>query len=175
LDERSLIAHSHYRDEASKLDHVVLAVIAAVTAYGAQSLSPRPFVWTLSAYNIELLSLVALLVALFSAFKRVETTVEVLRLNFGYLHSLERRGKSMQLVHSAAPGLNVETGDVYTPAQAQAEAEAMDRRAEEFRPQLEKMQNASLFWYKTRNRLFLLGLCLLIASRILLGCEAPAF
>lgn len=173
MEQRSLLAYSRYRDEASKLDHAVLAVIAAVTAYGAQAISPRPLAWALNAYNIELASLMALLVALFFAFKRVEMVVEVLRLNADCLHVLERRGQAMKLVQTPTPEptLNIATGDIYTLEEATAEAQTMDRKAQELRPLIEKRQNAALLWYKVRNRFFLLGLALLVASRIAIGYE----
>src|SRR5438105_12084052 len=109
--------HASYK-AGQQFDYFMLGVISAIVAYIAQNVQPRTF--TSASYDVYLVSVVALLLALYCGIARIEQSNVYRQLNAKLLHLAEKRGKATEALQNLAPGasvLNTETGESHTGAQ----------------------------------------------------------
>ena len=93
-DNRSLIESGYYREGLQRFEYVIVGVSLALCAYVAQTLHPEKLAF-LSAYTIEVVSLALLILSAGVGLKRIESLVQISRLNSQLLDAIEKRGAIM--------------------------------------------------------------------------------
>ena len=172
MEQRSLVAYENWREASARFDYLVLGFIAAVTAYIGQSIRPARLAWAANGLNLELVSLALLVGAVVAGFKRVETNVEMFRLNHEYLHAFEARAAMAEVLRNASPAFNAQTGEPVSHAVAAARYPELGEQAKRIQEVLDRAVATSVRMYKLRNWLFALGFAALVVSRILAAYQA---
>jgi len=162
--ERSDKVYDNWRQGAEKFDYFVLGVTGALCAYISQTYTPEKL--GLNPGTLELLSLVLLVCAAAAGFKRVETVIEITRLNHWVLRANEERGELISKSRSQ-PILNKLTGDILSPQEVQQHLNALARSIPSFDLQVKNAQSSALHWYRIRNSLILVGFVVLVSAKIL--------
>jgi len=162
--ERSDKVHDNWRQGAEKFDYFVLGVTGALCAYISQTYAPEKL--GLNSGTIELLSLVLLVCAAVAGFKRVETAIEVTRLNHWLLRANEERGALISKSRSQ-PILNESTGDILSPQMVQQRLNDLARSIPGLDLQITETRSSALRWYRIRNLFILVGFVVLVSAKIL--------
>ncbi|MGX0890928.1 hypothetical protein AB7M22_002936 [Pseudomonas sp. ADAK2 TE3594] len=98
--ERSLIAHAAFRESSEKFDHLVLAIIVAVSGFLVQTI---PFGKVgLNVETMYLYSLILFGCSGLAAFKRTEWAILVHSKNHGMLDAIEKRDEANYLGNKVA-------------------------------------------------------------------------
>lgn len=163
MSERSDSLYLKWKESAEKFDYFMLGVLGALCAYLAQGYKPSQVGF--NPGTLELLALLTLVLGAVTGFRRIEATMLVTLLNQQSLHTNERRGVMASVIQNG-PGVNTQTGQTYTPAFAQQEAERLTRKLEALKPQLESAKAQALRRYHLRNGLTLIGFLMLLAAKL---------
>jgi len=162
--DRSDKLHFEWRASTEKFDYFVLGVIFALCAFIGQAYKPRGSLSIPDA--LEITSLLILVLAAISGFKRLEQTILVSAVNSQRLHALEAKGGMVDKMQNGLSLINAATGDFYSPEQAVARVEKLNKKIKLLEGPLEKHKQLALVYYKRRNLAALIGFLLLIAARI---------
>lgn len=162
--DRSDKAYEHWREASEKFDYFMTGLTGALVAYLGQAL--RPTRLGLNVPSLEVLAVATLVTSAVLGFKRIETNVTLLRGQAKRLYGEESRGALLEAAAKGA-GLNVSTGDVFTPRQLIERAEIHRKGVESLRVSLDEVAARSGTYYQWRNRTLLCGFALLAAARIL--------
>ena len=162
--ERSDKVYDNWRQGAEKFDYFVLGLTGALCAYISQTYTPEKL--GLNPGTLELLSLALLVFAAIAGFKRVETIIEITRLNHWSLRANEERGALISKSRSQ-PLLNESTGDILSPQMVQQHVNALTHSIASFDPQIKNAQSSALLWYRIRNLLILVGFAVLVSAKVL--------
>src|SRR5262252_5152190 len=92
-DNRSLIESGYYRG-LQHFEYFIVGVSLALCAYAGHTLHPQKLTF-LSAYTIEVVSLALLILSAGVGLKRIESLVQISRLNGQLLDAIEKRGAVM--------------------------------------------------------------------------------
>jgi hypothetical protein len=79
-DNRRLIEFGYYREGLQRFEYFIVGVSLALCGYVGQTLHPEKLTF-LSAYTIEVISLALLILSAGVGFKRIESLVQIIRLN----------------------------------------------------------------------------------------------
>ena len=162
--ERSDKVYDNWRQGAEKFDYFVLGLTGALCAYISQTYTPEKL--GINPGTLELLSLALLVSAAIAGFKRVETIIEITRLNHWMLRTNEERGALISKSRSQ-PMLNESTGDILSPQMVQQHVNALTRSIPSFDLQIKNAQLSALRWYRIRNVLILAGFVVLVSAKVL--------
>ncbi len=169
MSERSLLAYQSYHDTSVRFDYFVSGLTGALCAYVAQHLKPERI--TFSPYLLELVALGFLIASVIFAFRRLESTVQLLKRMHGRLEFEEQlaaivKGYTGNTMHTSQ-------GELLTP-------ERMQRRAELLRDAIagaEQLQEQSitksLRTYQYRNATLFVGFVLLVVAKVLHPYASP--
>jgi hypothetical protein len=160
---RSDAVHEKWRESTEKFDYFILGVVGALCAYISQTYKPERI--GLNPGTLDLLALLVLVLGAVFGFRRIEMTNLATMINQRVLHSNERRGALVSVVHKG-PRVNTETGEVYTPEYASQEVAKLTKLIELHHPKLESAQRRAQRYYKLRNAFTLTGFLMLLSAKL---------
>src|SRR5438128_265095 len=161
-DERSLIEFGYYREGLQRFEYFIVGVSLALCAYVGQTLRPEKLTLS-SAYTIEVVSLALIIISAAIGFKRIESLVQLSRLNAQLLDAKEKQWQLITAIPNAK-GLivNAVTGDVLD-LQAAANWKNQLQNKIKLLEELVKTEKAKASrLYTRRNALLLVGFCGLV-------------
>jgi hypothetical protein len=166
-DNRSLLEFGYYREGLQRFEYFIVGISVALCAYVGLTLHPEKLTF-LSAYTIEVVSLALLILSAGVGLKRIESLVQVSRLNGQLLDAIEKRGAIM----TAKPnfeGLIVVKypGRLLTSEAAANWVRGLNDKIQVLHHMIEKETTRAESLYKWRNRLLLIGFCGLVLSKVL--------
>jgi len=153
---------------AQQFDYFMLGMIGAMVAYIAQNVEPRTF--NSPSYDIYIVAVIALLLALYCGIARIERSNLYRQLNAKSLHLAEKRGKlteALQQVQLGGSVLNTETGESHTAPEIIAMIRDISDELPKGQRALHKVAASSLSFYKWRTRLFLFGVTGVFVAKVL--------
>ena len=166
-DNRSLIEFGHYREGLQRFEYVIVGVSVALCAYVAQTLHPEKLTF-LSAYTIEVVSLALLILSAGVGLKRIESLVQISRLNGQLLDAIEKRGAVMAAKPYSEGVIFVKyPGRLLTSEEASNWVRGLNDKITVLHHMIEKETTRAETLYKWRNRLLLIGFCGLVLSKVL--------
>jgi hypothetical protein len=153
---------------AQQFDYFMLGMIGAIVAYIAQNVEPRTF--NSPSYDIYIVAVIALLLALYCGIARIERSNLYRQLNAKSLHLAEKRGKlteALQQVQLRGSVLNTETGENHTVPEIVAMIKDISNELPGGRKAMDRASASSLSFYKWRTRLFLFGVTGVFVAKVL--------
>jgi hypothetical protein len=166
-DNRSLIEFGYYREGLQRFEYFIVGVSLALCAYVGQTLHPEKLTF-LSAYTIEVVSLALLILSAGVGLKRIQSLVQISRLNGQLLDAIEKRG-AVIVAKPNYQGLFVMKypGRILTSAEAANWLRGLNDKIKVLHHMIEKETTRAESLYKWRNRLLLIGFCGLVLSKVL--------
>jgi hypothetical protein len=166
-DNRSLIEFGYYREGLQRFEYVIVGVSLVVCGYVAQTLHPEKLTF-LSAYTIEVVSLALLILSAGVGLKRIESLVQISRLNGQLLDAIEKRGAIMAAKPNSEGLIIVKyPGRLLTSEAAANWVRGLNDKIKVLHHMVEKETTRGETLYKWRNRLLLIGFCGLVLSKVL--------
>jgi len=166
-DHRGLIEFANYREGLQRLEYFIVGVSLALCAYAGYTLHPEKL-RLLSVYTIEIVSLVLVILSVGVGLKRIESLVQLSRLNGQLLDAIEKRGAVMEAKPNFEGLIVVKyPGRLITSEEAANWVRELNDRIEVLRHITEKKTTRGDSLYKWRNRLLLVGFCGLVLSKVL--------
>ena len=166
-DNQSLTEFGYYRESLQRFEFFLVGVSMALSAYVGLTLHPEKLTF-LSAYTIEVVSLVLLIISAGVGLKRVEAMAEIRRWNGELLDSIEKRGGVMVSKPNSEGLIVVENpGRLLTMEQAAEWVTVLNEKIPVVHHMIEKETTRAEGLYKLRNRLLLIGFCGVVLSKIL--------
>jgi hypothetical protein len=166
-DHRSLIEFGNYREGLQRLEYFIVAVSLALCAYAGHTLHPEKLT-LLSAYTIEVVSLALLILSAGVGLKRIESLVQLSRLNGLLLDAMEKRGALMAAKPNSQGWIVIKyPGRLITSEAASDWVRELNDRIKVLHHIVEKETTKAESVYKWRNRLLLVGFCGLVLSKVL--------
>jgi len=162
--ERSDRAYEWWLQETTRFDYFVLGACLATFGYLANAFQPIRL--GVNPSTAELASILALLVAVFAGFKRIESSVVALKASHSHLYAQEATGSLLQVVQNPGGSLNLATGDILTQQDAMHRAMEKKQEAAHAEAVHAKWATKAKYWYRIRNVALLAGLVGLLAARI---------
>ena len=163
-DNRSDKLFASYLEASQRFDYFVVGAAVALVGYLGARFAAVRLGW--NPATIELASLGSLLAAVVCGLKRIETYVEVMKLNQKRLLEEESVGSLTSAAASGAPALNHSTGEILGPGQLMYKAEYHKVGVEVLSEMLDKEAKWSGYWYRARDFFLVLGLLLLVLARV---------
>jgi hypothetical protein len=163
--ERSDDVYFHWLESSQKYDYFVAGLCFALVGYLGANLAPSRLGF--NAQTLEIAAVVLVLGAAVSGVKRIAAMVELLRIGHGRLYAEESAGFYKSVALTGGPTINESTGDVMSPSQALALAAAAASSVTKQKSLQDSWLRTGEQWYLWRDRLLLVGLGLLILSRVL--------
>ena len=150
-----------------RFEYVIVGVSLALCAYVAQTLHPEKLTF-LSAYTIEVVSLALLILSAGVGLKRIESLVQISRLNGQLFDAIEKRGAVMT-EKPFSEGLIIVKypGRLLTSEEAANWVRELNDKIKVLHHLIEKETTRAETLYKWRNRLLLIGFCGLVLSKVL--------
>lgn len=164
-EKRSVIAYGYWKETSEKFDYYVTGLTGALCVYIGQTLQPQRI--SFSPNTLELLALLILVLSVFAGFKRIEKALLMYLYNHRYLHLNEKIGGLKLGLSNSQFAINEESGEVWNRESATEEIRRSANQLRELQPLMKAAQDATLYWYKLRNRLLFLGFPVLLIARIL--------
>ena len=166
-DDRSLIEFGYYREGLQRFEYFIVGVSLALCAYVGQTLHSEKL-RLLSAYTIEVVSLALLIFSAAVGLKRIESLVQLSRLNGQLLDANEKRGEVVKAIPNAQ-GLivNEVSGEALTVQAAAKWTRELTEKIKSLPKLMEKERTKAADLYRWRNRLLLIGFCGLVLSKVL--------
>jgi hypothetical protein len=165
-DNRSLIEFGYYREGLQRFEYVIVGVSLALCAYVAQTLHPEKLTF-LSAYTIEVVSLALLILSAGVGLKRIESLVQISRLNGQLLDAIEKRGAVMQQNPIPKGCYREISGETFNQRRSSKLGTRLNDKIKVLHHLIEKETTRAETLYKWRNRLLLIGFCGLVLSKVL--------
>src|SRR5262249_1786307 len=121
----------------------------------------------MSAYTIEVVSLVLLILSAGVGLKRIESFVQMSRLNGQLLDAIEKQG-ALMLTKPNSEGLIVTkySGRILTSEAASNWVRKLNDNIQVLHHMIEKETSRAEGLYKWRNRVLLIGFCGLVLSKV---------
>jgi hypothetical protein len=166
-DHRSLIEFANYREGLQRLEYFIIGVSLALCVYAGHTLHPEKLT-PLSAYTIEVGSLALLILSAGVGLKRIESVVQLSRLNGLLLDAMEKRGALMAAKPNSQGWIVIKyPGRLITSEEATNWVRQLNERIEVLHHMIEKETTKADGLYKWRNRVLLVGFCGLVLSKVL--------
>ena len=165
-DNRSLIESGYYQG-LERFEYFIVGASLALCAYVGHTLHPEKLTF-LSAYTMEVISLALLIISAGVGLKRIESLVQIRRLNGQLLDAIEKRGAVMT-TKPFSEGLIIvkNPGRLLTSEEAASWVRELNDKIQILHHMIEKETSRAESVYKWRNRLLLIGFCGLVLSKIL--------
>jgi hypothetical protein len=166
-DNRSLIEFGCHREGLQRLEYFIVAVSLALCAYVGHALHPEKLAF-LSTYTIEVVSLALLIVSAWVGLKRIESLVQISRWNGHLLDAIEKRGAVMVAKPDSEGMIVIKyPGRLLTFEEGINWVRELNERIPVLQHMIDKETTRAGSLYKWRNRLLLIGFCLLVLSKVL--------
>jgi hypothetical protein len=166
-DNRSLLEFGYYREGLQRFEYFIVGISVALCAYVGLTLHPEKLTF-LSAYTIEVVSLALLILSAGVGLKRIESLVQISRLNGQLLDAMEKRGAVMVAKPNSEGVIVVKyLGRILTSEEAANWVRGLNDKIEVLHHLIEKETTRAASLYKWRNRLLLIGFCGLVLSKVL--------
>jgi hypothetical protein len=166
-DQRSLIEFANYREGLQRLEYFIIGVSLAICAYAGHTVHPGKLT-PLSAYTIEVASLALLIVSAGIGLKRIESLVQLSRLNGLLLDAIEKRGAVMAAKPNSEGWIVIKyPGRLITSEEAANWIRELNDRIPVLHHIVEKETTRAESLCKWRNRLLFVGFCGLVLSKVL--------
>jgi hypothetical protein len=163
--ERSDVAYGYWREANEKFDYLVTGVSGALTAYIGQNIHAARL--GANPQTVEVLALSLLVASLVCAFRRIEATVHLYRLQTQQLYAQEARGSSLSATQPGGLTINQATGNIYTPQQLVQRAAEFEAAGKKLEPLINDLVSRVTRLYHWRNRFLFSGFATLIVARLL--------
>ena len=165
-DNRSLIESGYYQG-LQRFEYFIVGVSLVLSAYVGYTLHPEKLTF-LSAYTIEVVSLALLILSAGVGLKRIESLVQISRLDGQLLDAIEKRGAVMT-AKPFAEGLIIVKypGRLLTSEAAANWVRELNDKIQVLHHLIEKKTTRAGSLYKWRNRVLLFGFCGLVLSKVL--------
>jgi hypothetical protein len=163
--DRSDQVYFRYLATAEKFDYFVLGIAVALVGYLGADLEVSKL--GLSTSGLEAIAAGLFLVASISGFMRLEANISLLKVMHRRLYSEESVGALADAASSGKRVLNTSTGVALNPMEAARKHLWHRAGVEVTEDMLDSIQASSSFWYSARNGALLLGLLLLLISKVL--------
>jgi hypothetical protein len=122
----------------------------------------------LSAYTVEVVSLALLIFSGAVGLKRIESLIQLSRLNGQLLDAHEKRGEVIKAMpNSRGLIINEISGEALTTEAAAKWTRELPEKIKSLPKRIEKERTKAADLYRWRNRLLLIGLCSLVLSKVL--------
>lgn len=165
-DNRSLIEFGYY-EGLQRLEYFIVGISLVLCAYVGHTLHPEKLTF-LSAYTIEVVSLAPLILSAGVGIKRIESLVQISRLNGQLSDAIEKRGAVMASKPNSEGLIVVKyPGRLLTSEAAANWVRELNDKIQVLHHMIEKETTTSESLYKWRNRLLLIGFCGLVLSKVL--------
>ena len=165
-DNRSLIESGYYQG-LQRFEYFIVGASLALCAYVGYTLHPEKLTF-LSAYTMEVVSLALLILSAGVGLKRIESLVQISRLNGQLLDAIENRGAVMAAKPNPEGLIVVKyPGRLLTIEAAANWVRELNDKIKVLHHMIEKETTKAESVYKWRNRLLLIGFCGLVLSKVL--------
>jgi hypothetical protein len=165
-DNRSLIESGYYQG-LQRFEYFIVGASLVLCAYVSHTLHPEKLTF-LSAYTMEVVSLALLILSAGVGLKRIESLVQISRLNGQLLDAMEKRGAVMAEKPNSEGLIVVKyPGRLLTIEAAANWVRELNDKIQVLHHMIEKETTRAESVYKWRNRLLLIGFCGLVLSKIL--------
>jgi len=165
-DNRSLIESGYYQG-LQRFEYFIVGISLALCAYVGHALHPEKLTF-LSAYTIEVISLALLILSAGVGLKRIESLVQISRLNGQLLDAIEKRGAIMTAKPNFEGLIIVKyPGRLLTIEEAANWVRGLNDKIKVLHHMIENETTKAETLYKWRNGLFLTGICGLVLSKVL--------
>ena len=166
-DHRSLIEFGYYREGLQRLEYFIVGVSLVLSAYAGLTLHPEKLT-LLSAYTIQVVSIALLILSAGIGLKRIESLVQISRLNGQLLDAIEKRGAVMVAKPNSQGLIVLEyPGRIITSEAASNWVLDLNEKIKVLYHMIETATTRAETLYKRRNRLLLIGFCGLVLSKVL--------
>jgi hypothetical protein len=166
-DNQSLIEFGHYREGLQRFEYFVVAVSLALCAYAGHTLHPEKLTF-LSAYTIKAISLALLILSAGVGLKRIQSLLQISRWNGHLLDAIEKRGAVMVAKPDSERKIVVKyPGRLLTFEEGTNWVRELNERIPVLHHMIEKETTRAESLYKWRNRLFVIGVCGLVLSKVI--------
>ena len=166
-NNRSLIEFGYYRESLQRFEYFIVGVSLALCAYVGHTLHPEKLRF-LSAYTIEVVSLALLILSAGVGLKRIESLVQISRLNGQLLDAIEKRGAVIAAKPNSEGLFFVKyPGRILTSEEAANWLRDLNDKINVLHHMIETATTRAESLYKWRNRLLLIGFCGLVLSKLL--------
>lgn len=165
-DNRSLIESGYYQG-LQRFEYFIVGASLALCAYVGYTLHPEKLTF-LSGYTIEVVSFVLLILSAGVGLKRIESLVQISRLNGQLLDAVEKRGAIMSSKPDSEGLIVVKNpGRLLTSEAAANCVRELNDNIPVLHHMIETETTRAEKLYKWRNRLLLIGFCGLALSKVL--------
>ena len=165
-DHRSFVEFANYREGLQRLEYFIVAVSLVLCAYAGHTLHSEKLT-LLSAYTIEVASLALLILSAGVGLKRIESLVQLSRLNGQLLDAIEKRGAVMAAKPNSEGWIVIKyPGRLITSEEAANWVRQLNERIPVLHHLGEKETTRAENLCKWRNRLLLVGFCGLVLSKV---------
>ena len=166
-DNRSLTEFGYYREGLQRFEYFIVGFSLAVCAYVGETLHPEKLT-LLSAYTIDVVSLVLLILSAGVGLKRIKSLAQTSRLNGQLLDAIEKRGAVMTAKPNYEGVIVVKyPGRLLTSEEAANWVRGLNDKIKVLHHMIETETTRAESLYKWRNRLLLTGFCGLVLSKVL--------
>ena len=166
-DNRGLTEFGYYREGLQRFEYFIVAVSLALCAYVGQTLRTEKLTF-LSAHTIEVVSLALLILSAGVGLKRIESLVQISRLNGQLLDAIEKRGAVMAAKPNSEGLIVVKYPGRLLSSEAAANwVRELNDKIKVLHHMIEKETTRAETLYKRRNRVLLIGFCGLVLSKVL--------
>ena len=157
----------YYREGLQRFEYFVVGVSLALCVYVGQTLHPEKL-RLLSAYTIEVISLALLIVSALVGLKRIESLIQLSRLNGQLLDAGEKRGEIIKAIPNAQRLIvNEVTGEALSIEAAAKWKRELTEKMKSLSKLIEEQRTKTSDLYMWRNRLLLIGFCGLVLAKVL--------
>jgi hypothetical protein len=164
-DNRSLIESGYYQG-LQRFEYFIVGLSLGLFAYVGYTLQPEKLTF-LSAYTIKVFSLALLILSAGVGLKRIESLVQISRLNGQLLDAIEKRGAVMTAKPFCEGMIIVKyPGRLLTSEAAANWVRELNDKIPVLHHMIETETTGAERLYKWRNRLLLVGFCGLVLSKV---------
>jgi len=158
-------AFEHYRDASQRFEYFVLGVSVALIAYAGQALIPRKI--GVSAYTLEIIGILLIIVAVVISFKRLEKLIFGLQITVRLVDAQEHRALLAKVFIEGGNRHDLGRGELWKPGDMKQQIEEYDKIIPHYEKTIEEINVVAFRFYRWRNWLLICGFVTLFAGRIL--------
>lgn len=167
MERQSAEAHRDYRQSSEKFDYFMTGVSVAICGYLVQTFDANGLTGGDVVPKLEFASISLFLISIYFGIRRIEGVISGKRLNYSYLKEQEQIG---DISRSAAAGETIMIdGAIANQATILAHIEECDERIKALKEKMNDSADKTLRNYKVRNALFMSGIAVQFAAKIVLG------
>ena len=149
------------RESALKFEYFVLSLTLALVGYDGKALVAQKL--GINAYSVEVGALLILVASLGAGLKRIEAMIETSGINHTFLTTQEKRSKLMK----SKPVFEAFTGAPLTESEKEIALVDLRRAEEMLSKRMDEEVAKSLWWYRVRMWLLVLGVLGFVSAKVL--------